>query len=116
MSRIDNLTRLLHMRDAASEAINFIQCQSRESLSANRMLALALVKDIEIVGEAASKISIECRNRYPEIPWAQIIGMRNRLTHAYFEVDLDIVWEVVISDLPLLVMQLEKAISTEAQS
>lgn len=99
------------MRDAAIEAISFATNQSRESLDGDRMLTLALVKEIEIIGEAAGRISAECRAKYPQVPWVQIIGMRNRLTHAYFEVDLDIVWEVVTGDLPSLVMELEKIIA-----
>ncbi len=113
MSKIDNLTRLLHMRDAAIEAIDFVAGRSRDELNTNRMLTLALVKDIEIIGEAASIISAECRARYSQLPWVQIIGMRNRLTHAYFEVNLDIVWQVVTNDLPALVMELEEIISLE---
>lgn len=113
MSKIDNLSRLLHMRDAAIEAIDFASGQRRDELNTNRMLALALVKDIEIVGEAASKISAECRAKYLQLSWVQIIGMRNRLTHAYFEVNLDIVWQVVTNDLPTLVMELEQIIVLE---
>lgn len=114
MSKIDDLTRLLHMRDAAVEAIDFVAHHSRESLDSDRMLTLALVKEIEIIGEAAGKISSECRAKHSQIPWAQIIGMRNRLTHAYFAVDLDIVWEVITGDLPSLVAELEKIIAAEA--
>ena len=102
------------MRDAAIEAISFTANQSRESLDSDRMLTLALVKEIEIIGEAAGRISAEGRARYSQVPWAQIIGMRNRLTHAYFEVDLDIVWEVVTGDLPSLVVELEKIMATES--
>jgi uncharacterized protein with HEPN domain len=101
------------MRDAAIEAIDFVAGRSRDELNTNRMLTLALVKDIEIIGEAASIISAECRARYSQLPWVQIIGMRNRLTHAYFEVNLDIVWQVVTNDLPALVMELEEIISLE---
>lgn len=113
MSVIDDLTRLRHMQDAATEAMGFIGDRKRTDLDCNRMLALALVKDIEIIGEAAGRISTDCQERYPDVPWGQIIGMRNRLTHAYFEVDLDIVWEVVTHDLPILATQLEKIIVLE---
>jgi uncharacterized protein with HEPN domain len=102
------------MRDAAIEAIDFASGRRRDELNTNRMLTLALVKDIEIIGEAASRISAECRARHPQLPWVQIIGMRNRLTHAYFEVNLDIVWQVVTNDLPALVIKLEQIISLEA--
>lgn len=115
MSTFDDATRLRHMRDAAIEAIEFASDRKRDDLEADRMLTLSLVKDIEIIGEAASKISTNCREKYPQIPWGEVIGMRNRLIHAYFEVDLDIVWEVVTSDLPPLVIELEQAIE-EMQS
>jgi uncharacterized protein with HEPN domain len=113
MSKIDDATRLRHMRDAAIEAVGFICNRTRTNLDGDRMLTLALVKDIEIIGEAAGKISTDCRTKYPEIPWVQMIGMRNRLTHAYFEIDLDIIWEVVVHDLPPLVTELEKIIPFE---
>jgi uncharacterized protein with HEPN domain len=101
------------MRDAAIEAISFISNCDRSDLEGDRMLTLALVKDIEIIGEAAGRVSADCRTRHPQIPWSQMIGMRNRLTHAYFEIDLDIVWEVVTHDLPPLVTELEKTIALE---
>lgn len=113
MSRIDDATRLRHMRDAALEAMSFVHNRTRANLASDRILTLALVKDIEIIGEAAGRISTDCKTKYLEIPWAQTIGMRNRLTHAYFEIDLDIVWEVVTNDLPPLVTKLEKIILLE---
>lgn len=113
MSKIDDLSRLLHIRDAATEAIDFASGRKRDDLNTNRMLTLALVKDIEIVGEAASRISAGCRARYPQLPWTQIIGMRNRLIHTYFEVNLGIVWQVVTNDLPTLIVEIEQIISLE---
>lgn len=113
MSRIDDATRLRHMRDAALEAMNFVHNRARADLDSDRMLALALVKEIEIIGEAAGRISTDCKTKYLEVPWVQMIGMRNRLTHAYFEIDLDMVWEVVTNDLPPLVTQLEEIILLE---
>jgi len=94
MSKLDDLTRLRHMRDAPIEAIRFVENRTRADLERDRMLALALVKDIEIIGEAAGRISADCQARSPQVPWSQMIGMRNRLTHAYFAIDLDIAWQV----------------------
>jgi uncharacterized protein with HEPN domain len=71
------------------------------------MLVLAVVKDIEIIGEAASRTSAATRAAHPDVPWAQIIVMRNRLIHAYFDVDLQVVWDTVTGDLPLLIAMLE---------
>lgn len=94
--------RLKHMLDAVEEALGFAEGQERADLDANRMLMRALVKDIEIVGEAAAKLSKEFQEAHPELPWSDIIGMRNRLIHAYFDVDLDRVWDTVQHDLPFI--------------
>ena len=74
------------------------------------MLVFAMVRAIEIIGEAAANVSSECRERYPQIPWADIIGMRNRLVHAYFDVDLDILWNTATTKLEPLIEQLDKII------
>lgn len=114
MTAIDDLSRLYHMQDAANEAINFISGKTRADFDNDRMLVLAVVKDLEIIGEAAGRVSAECRARYPEIPWSVIIGMRNRLTHAYFSIDLDIVWDTVTNNLAPFVEQLERVIQEES--
>ena len=106
--RRDDEIRIRHMLDSAHEATSFVQGHTRQSLDVNRQLALALVREIEIIGEATTKISLETRQAFPEIPWSNIIAMRNRLIHAYFEIDLDRVWDTVIEDLPPLVTALEK--------
>ena len=98
------------MLDASKEALSFAQEKDRSALDTDRKLALALIKSIEIAGEAASKISPECRAEFPQIPWANIITMRNRLIHAYFEIDLDILLETISEDIPPLVAELEKVI------
>ena len=95
------------MLDASKEVLTFAQGKGREDLDMDRKLALALIKSIEIVGEAASRISQGCREEIAIIPWASIITMRNRLIHAYFEVDLDVLWKTVTEDIPPLVTQLE---------
>jgi len=106
--RKDDSIRLQHMLDAAREAESFSQNKTRNSLDTDRKLALALVKCIEIMGEAAAQISNQSREALPQIPWADIIGMRNRLIHAYFDINLDILWKTVVEDLPPLVAELEK--------
>jgi uncharacterized protein with HEPN domain len=79
--------RLRHMLDAATEALRFVANRQKRDLASDRQFALALIKEIEIIGEAASRISAEIKEHSPEIPWAAIIGMRNRLIHAYADVD-----------------------------
>jgi uncharacterized protein with HEPN domain len=108
--------RLRHMLDAAQEAMGFARGRQRGDLAPNRMLTLSLVKCVEIIGEAASKISPETRAQFPAVPWVDIAGMRNRLIHAYFDIDLDRVWDTVISDLPPLVAELEKVLGTQTGS
>ena len=110
MSKIDDLTRLKHIRDSAKEALFFVRNRTRQDLDHDRMLSLALVRLIEIMGEAANNISEPCQAKYFKIPWRQIIGMRNRIIHAYFDVDLDIVWQVITQDLSSLLIEVEKAI------
>ena len=75
------------------------------------MLVLSLVKELEIIGEAAGKVSDEIRSQYGAIPWQDISGMRNRLIHAYFDIDLDVVWSTVTKDLPQLKADLEGILS-----
>jgi uncharacterized protein with HEPN domain len=90
--------------------IDFIKSRNRDDLDNDQMLSLALVRLIEIIGEAANNISLSCQNNYPQIPWREMIGMRNRIVHAYFEVDLDVVWQVIIDDLPRLLRWINQAI------
>lgn len=111
----DDLIRLRHMLDAAKETISFAKNKNRSDLYTDRMLALSIVKSIEIIGEAASTVSKKFREKHKEIPWANIIAMRNRLIHVYFDIDLDRVWDTVTDDLPPLIAALEKAISQESE-
>ena len=109
----DDLVRLRHMLDAAHRAREFAQDRSRADLDSDEMLALALVRLLEIVGEAARGVSVGLRERHLEIPWGQVASTRDRLIHGYFDVDLDIVWGIVTKDLPPLITQLEAIIVRE---
>ncbi len=111
MSRPDDAERLRHMRDASREALDFVRGRRLDQLSGDRMLALALVKCIEIVGEAASNVSQPTRARFPGIPWADAIAMRNRLIHGYHDVDEVRVWNTVTQDLVALLPLVEDAIA-----
>ena len=98
--RRDDLIRLRHIRDAATEALRFARNRRREDLDHDRQLVWALIKAIEIIGEAASKVSQESQDLLTNIPWRNIVGMRNRLVHAYFDINLDILWKTVVEGLP----------------
>jgi uncharacterized protein with HEPN domain len=104
--------RLRHVIDAANEAMLFIAGKSKADLVTDRKLALAVIKCIEIAGEAASKVTSELRADAPQIPWQDIVAMRNRLTHGYFDINLDIVWKTVTEELPALVAALQKLLSS----
>jgi uncharacterized protein with HEPN domain len=95
------------MLDAAQEAAGFARGRTRKDLDCDRLLALALVKCVEIVGEAASQVSAEARAEAPLVPWQDIINMRHRLVHAYFDINRDILWSTVREDLPTLIRRLE---------
>lgn len=110
----DDRIRLQHMLDAAREAINSIKGRRRADLEKDRIWALGLVKCVEIIGEAATRVSKEMRSRHPQIPWVQIVAMRNRLVHVYFDIDADQVWLALTEDLPAVAAQLEKILRAEA--
>jgi len=74
---------------------------------------LSLVKSIEIIGEAAANVTTKCREDFPQIPWRDIISMRNRLTHVYFDINLDILWKTVVEDLPPLIAELGKVVEVD---
>ncbi len=107
MPRRNRTLPLRHMLDHAREAVVLAQGKSRADLDRDRLLELALVRLLEIVGEAASRVSDEDSAKYHEIPWPQIIGLRNRLIHGYDAVDLDILWQIIEHDLPPLITALE---------
>ena len=107
----DDSVRIRHILDAAREAISFSDDRSRTDLDTDRKLNLSLVRLLEIIGEAARGISEEFRQNHPDLPWNKMVGMRDRLIHGYFDVNLDVVWETITKDLPSLIVQLEKIVS-----
>jgi len=111
--RKDDDVRLRHMLDAAREAMSFVRGRTRTDLHTDRQLVLSLVKEVEIIGEAAYQLSAETRASISEMPWDDIIGMRHRLVHAYFDINLHILWRTVAEDLPALASLLERRIPSE---
>lgn len=99
---------LVDMLLASREAVDFISATSRETFRLDRMRQLAVIKSIEVIGEAASKISATFRDEHPGIPWPEIVGMRNQLVHGYFEINVARVWQTAVEDLPGLINALEK--------
>jgi uncharacterized protein with HEPN domain len=101
--------RIAHMIDAIEDANAFIEGRTRDDLADDRMLQLALVKLVEIVGEAAKAVGEETRARYPAVPWSDAARTRDRLVHHYADVDLDRLWETVTASLPELLEALRSA-------
>jgi len=107
----EDLIRLQHMRDAAESALRFVRGRKRQDLDDDEMLLFALVRAVEIIGEAATRVSADTRAVMADIPWNIIVGMRHRLVHAYFDIDRGILWETVQKSLPPLLDQLRSALS-----
>jgi uncharacterized protein with HEPN domain len=93
----------------------FISGKIRSDLDSDRMLVFAMVRAIEIVGEAAGRVSAPTREAAPEIPWSLIVSMRNRLIHAYFDVDHEVVWKTAAEELPQLLPKLRALLGTDVE-
>jgi uncharacterized protein with HEPN domain len=113
MTRQDDCIRLRHMLEFACKCVRFTEGKSRSDLDQDEILTLATLYAIEFLGEASRTISEELRERHSEVPWAEIIGTRNRLAHGYAEVSLDVIWTIVKKDIPPLIQRLEKVIEIE---
>ncbi len=115
MSRHSDLIRLRHMLDHAREAVALVAGRNRSDLTTNRLLQLGLVRLIEIIGEAAARVSKDGRARSSMIPWDDVVAMRNKLVHGYDSIDLSILWDTVADDLPRLIDELEAALADEPE-
>ena len=94
--------RLQHILDALAEIENYLADTNFEGFIQNSMMRFACIKQLEIIGEARNHISVETKEKFSTIEWTQIIGMRNVFVHRYFGVDINLVWEIVMNDLPEL--------------
>lgn len=105
--------RLRHMLDAAIEIQQYVQSSTREDLDRDRKLLHSLVRLLEIIGEAANQVSDELQGQAPAIPWVVMVHMRNRLVHAYFAINLNIVWSTSTEDIPPLIAQLKRLLAED---
>lgn len=111
--RRDQTAYLFDMLVAARDAVEFAQDFSYQQFASDRRTHLSVVKSIEIIGEAASRIDPEIRQQHSAIAWQDIVGMRNRLVRGYFDIDPRLVWDTVRDDLPELIFQLESLVPKE---
>ena len=111
MTLHDPNVTLRQMRDHAREAVELSAGRSREDLDTDRLFQLAMVRLVEVVGEAATRLPDELRASYPELPWRLIIGTRNRLIHGYDRVSYDTIWAILQESLPRLLADLERIIA-----
>ena len=109
MTRHDPQVALRQMRDFAAEAVEMAGCADRSALDADRRLFLALTRLVELVGEASTRVDEDTRAMHRSIPWRAIKETRNRLIHAYDDIDRDVLWQIVRVDLPALVRLLDEA-------
>lgn len=100
--RRDYSDYLADILDAVDKADEFTSGMSREQFLGDQRTIFAVVRALEIIGEAAKRVPAEARRRCPEIPWSEVAGIRDKLIHEYFGVDLEVVWKTVQEDLPML--------------
>lgn len=98
----DDLTRIRHMLDAAKQCLAYAATHTLDDVKREPPLQHLFLRNIEIIREAASKVTEDFRIRHPEIPWRDIIDMRNRIAHGYFDLNLKVIWDTVQVDLPVL--------------
>ena len=106
---------LLHMRDAAKLAQEFVQGRKREALQNDLLFQLALVKAVELVGESAYHITDQLKSEHCNIPWQDIIDMRHILVHHYWRIELDDLWDTVNNDIPPLIDQMQQLIEMDEE-
>lgn len=102
-----DLNRLKHMLDAAKVILKHIKNKKESDLEKNRMLLGSVIRELMLIGEAATAVSLQVKTQISSIPWKEISGMRNQLIHAYFEVSYKIIWMTATADIPKLISVLE---------
>ena len=115
MSRHEDAVAFRQLLDHAREVVTVTASRGREDLNRDRVFYLALLQLLQITGEAANRLSQAFRESQSEIPWAEIIALRNRLIHGYDTIDADILWKVVTVDVPALVASLEKIVPPDGK-
>ena len=109
--RKDDLVFLGHIKEFCEDLMTYLyEIEDLEEFKKSKLYQDAVIRKLEIIGEASTNISDELKNKYTKVPWKVIRGMRNRLSHAYFGIDYNLVWETLINDIPKLHKQINKII------
>jgi len=103
-----DLIRLQHMLDSAEAILMFSKGRRRPDLDKDRLFLSGVIRELEILGEAANNISDQTKKQFPQFPWKELVGMRNRLIHAYFDIDHDIIWKTIREYIPSFVQDLKE--------
>ena len=109
------LERLGDIQAACTKIITFTQGRLRDEVLANELELDGILLNLHVIGEAVKSLPEDLRRRYPDVPWRRIAGMRDFISHAYFAVDLDIVWDTVCRDVPELLLRAREIIEREGQ-
>lgn len=104
---------LRDMLENAQLAIRFIQGMDYETFSRDNKTVYAVIRAVEVIGEAAANVPDEIRSKYPSLPWRDIRGMRNKLVHQYFGINMEVVWQTIQEDLPMITGELENILKNE---
>ncbi|MFA4923478.1 MAG: HepT-like ribonuclease domain-containing protein [Ignavibacteriaceae bacterium] len=102
---------LLDVFESSKIILSYLDQKTSEDFLEDIQLQDSIIRRLEIIGEATSRISIKTQNLYPLIPWREMKGMRNLLIHEYDEIDVELVWKTAMEDIPLLVIQLNKILN-----
>jgi uncharacterized protein with HEPN domain len=112
----DDRVYMGHILDTARKAHEKVRGKDRAAFDADENLRLAMAHLLQIIGEAAGRLSPEFRERHPEVPWKAIVGMRHKVVHDYMNVDYNVVWRTATEELPVLLSLLERLSVSDQES